>query len=417
VARRHADLYRRILRREASLTEKGEAGTDRPLRVVVVGHTAQLSGGELAISRLISAMPSVDVHVVLAQDGPLVDVLESAGASVEVLPMGERARDLRKDRARIGGAPLHAALATMTYTLKLARRLRRLQPDLVHTNTLKAALYGGVAARAVGVPCLWHVRDRISEDYLPRSAVTLIRLAARFLPTEIVANSRTTLATLRLRDAPLSRFVYDGVATTKVPSQVGLTEADSGKNHTTRNRFRVAMVGRLSPWKGQDVFLKAFAEAFAGGVEEAVLVGSAMFGESEYEQHLIELVAQLGIGDRVEFRGFVHDVPQQLTGVDVLVHASVIPEPFGQVVVEGMAAGLAVVAANKGGPAETITNEFDGLLVPAGDVNALAEALQRLAGDGELRQRLGNNARVTAKKYMPEVIAAQMLAIYARLTR
>jgi glycosyltransferase involved in cell wall biosynthesis len=76
-----------------------------------------------------------------------------------------------------------------------------------------------------------------------------------------------------------------------------------------------------------------------------------------------------------------------------------------------------VVAANKGGPAETITNEFDGLLVPAGDVNALAEALQRLAGDGELRQRLGNNARVTAKKYMPEVIAAQMLAIYARLTR
>ena len=83
-----------------------EAEEDRPLRVVVVGHTAQLSGGELAISRLIAAMPSIDVHVVLAQDGPLVDVLESAGATVEVLPMGERARDLRKDRVRIGGVPM-----------------------------------------------------------------------------------------------------------------------------------------------------------------------------------------------------------------------------------------------------------------------------------------------------------------------
>jgi glycosyltransferase involved in cell wall biosynthesis len=102
--------------------------------------------------------------------------------------------------------------------------------------------------------------------------------------------------------------------------------------------------------------------------------------------------------------------------VDALIHASVIPEPFGQVVVEGMAAGLAVVAADEGGPAETITNEFDGLLVPVGDVNALAEVLQRLSLDKELRERLGGNALITAKKYRPEVIAAQMLEIYELLT-
>ena len=90
VARRHADLYRRIVSKGSIAHGTiGERGS-RPFRVVVVGHTAQLSGGELAISRLISSMDSVDVHVVLAEDGPLVENLEHAGATVEVLPMAER---------------------------------------------------------------------------------------------------------------------------------------------------------------------------------------------------------------------------------------------------------------------------------------------------------------------------------------
>ena len=417
VAKRHADLYRRVLRREASLTGKGEAGEGRPLRVVVVGHTAQLSGGELAISRLIASITNaVDVHVVLAEYGPLVDVLERAGATVEILPMDKRARDLRRDRVRLGGVPLRSALATATYTVKLARRLRRLQPDLVHTNTLKAALYGGVAARTAGVPCLWHVRDRIAEDYLPRSAVTLIRVAARLLPTEIVVNSRTTLATLHLQDHRESRVVYDGVAT-EVPIPVELIDRDSECIHTPRDRFRVAMVGRLSPWKGQDVFLRAFAEAFGGGSEEAVLVGSAMFGEEEYEEALVDLVAELDIGDRVEFRGFRTDMRTELDRVDAMIHASVIPEPFGQVVVEGMAARLAVVAADAGGPAEIITHEVDGLLYPPGDVAALAALLRRLADDPTLRFRLGDQAVRTAEKYGPTNVAPQLLEIYQRIGR
>jgi glycosyltransferase involved in cell wall biosynthesis len=417
VAQRHVGLYRRVLQREASLTGKGEAGADRPLRVVVVGHTAQLSGGELAISRLIASITnSVEVHVVLAEHGPLVDVLERAGASVEILPMDNQARNLRRDRVRVGNVPLRSMLATAIYTIKLARRLRRLQPDLVHTNTLKAALYGGVAARAAGVPCLWHVRDRIAEDYLPRSAVTLIRVAARLLPTEIIANSQTTLATLRLQEHQWGRVVYDGVATV-VPSPVELVDRDSECTRPPRDRFRVAMVGRLSPWKGQDVFLRAFAEAFGGGSEEAVLVGSAMFGEEEYEEALVELVAELDIADRVEFRGFRTDMRTELDGVDAMIHASVIPEPFGQVVVEGMAARLAVVAADAGGPAEVITHEVDGLLYPPGDVAALAAHLRRLAKDPTLRCQLGDQAVITAEKYGLANVAAQIVDIYCRVGR
>jgi glycosyltransferase involved in cell wall biosynthesis len=424
VARRHADLYRRMLQKEVSLTEKEvslteteEAGQGRRLRVVVVGHTAQLSGGELAISRVIATITNeVDVHVVLAEHGPLVDVLESAGATVEILQMPERARALRRARTRVSGLPLRSMLATAIYTVKLARRLRRLRPDLIHTNTLKAALYGGVAARAAGVPCLWHVRDRIAEDYLPRSAVTLVRLAARLLPTEIVANSRTTLETLHLGHSRGIRVVSDGVATV-VPSPIEPMDHDWEKFHAPRNQFRAVMVGRLSPWKGQDIFLRAFAEAFGEGSEEAVIVGSAMFGEDEYEQALVELAVDLGIAGRVEFRGFRTDIWTEFDQVDAAIHASVIPEPFGQVVVEGMAAGLAVVAVDAGGPAEIITHEVDGLLYPPGDVAALAAILRRLADNPTLRSQLGEQAARTADKYRSTSVAAQLVEIYQRIAR
>jgi len=416
VARNHIDLYRRLLQKHHQTTEGSETVDKRPIRVVVVGHAAELSGGELAISRLISAMANVNVHVVLAEEGPLIDVLEEAGATVEVLPMNEKARGLRKDRARAGGVPLDALLASVIYTAKLARRLRQLKPDLVHTNTLKSALYGGVAARAAGVPCLWHVRDRIAEDYLPRSAVKLVRLAARYLPTDVVANSRTTLATLHLPKPRLDRVVYDGVAGV-VPSQVvtspiDVTQWDLRQIDASRDRFRVAMVGRLTHWKGQDVFLKAFAEAFAGGPEQAVLIGSAMFGEDKYERHLVKLVSDLGIGRQVEFRGFQSDMKTELERVDAMIHASLIPEPFGQVVVEGMAASLAVVASDAGGPAEIITHDVDGLLYPPGDVRALATLLRRLADDPLLRQRLGNQAARTAEGYSIANVATQVVEVY-----
>ena len=82
----------------------------------------------------------------------------------------------------------------------------------------------------------------------------------------------------------------------------------------------------------------------------------------------------------MEFRGFRPDMGSELERVDAMIHASVIPEPFGQVVIEGMAAGLAVVASDAGGPAEVITHEVDGLLYPPGDVAALAVLLRRLGG-------------------------------------
>lgn len=389
VARRHIELYRRAM-------------GQRPTQVAYIGHTAELSGGELALARTLRALENVDAQVFLAEDGPLVDRLESVGATVEVLPMGERTRSLRKGSVS-RRLPLAAVADTVAYSVRLARRLRRLRPDIVHTNTLKAALYGGIAGRLAGVPVVWHVRDRIAPAYLPRSAVWLVRAASRVVPTMVVANSDATLATLGR--GPRRSAV--------VPSPV---EFPSIGEVTTRERedrpFTVGLVGRLAPWKGQDLFLRAFAAAFAGGEQRAVVVGSALFGEDEWAGSLPRLAGSLGIADQVEFTGFVDDVGSVYRGLDALVHASTIPEPFGQVVVEGMAAGLPVVAANAGGPAEIITNEVNGLLYPMGQASALAERLQALASSAALRRRLGDAGRQRAAVFEPCRVAAQMMTVY-----
>jgi glycosyltransferase involved in cell wall biosynthesis len=178
------------------------------------------------------------------------------------------------------------------------------------------------------------------------------------------------------------------------------------------DRLRVGIIGRLDPWKGQHVFLEAFAKAFPDGGADAVVVGAKLFGEQGYELELERRAAALGLEDRVEFRGFRDSVEEELRRLDVLVHASILPEPFGQVVVEGMAAGLAVVAADAGGPAEVVEDGVDGVLCPPGDVDALALALQRLAADPDLRRRLGDAARERAKNFTPARIAPQVMAVY-----
>jgi glycosyltransferase involved in cell wall biosynthesis len=114
----------------------------------------------------------------------------------------------------------------------------------------------------------------------------------------------------------------------------------------------------------------------------------------------------------VEFVGFTEDVLAILGAVDCLVHASTVPEPFGQVVVEGMAAGLPVIASNEGGPAEVITDGVDGLLCPPGDPSALAALLLRVAADPDLRSRLGAAARVRTVQFTPERVDRKIMRTY-----
>jgi glycosyltransferase involved in cell wall biosynthesis len=373
-------------------------------RVLYIDHVAKLSGAEIALSRLLPELQSdVDLHVILGEDGPLVERLSADGISVEILPMPSAARDLRKDRIKPGSVGASSIVATGDYIWRLRKRIRSLRPEVVHTNSLKAALSGGLAARLAGIPVVWHIRDRIASDYLPVTAVRSIRLASRLLPSAIVANSRSTLETLPAHRR--SAVVADSV-------DVAPASVTDGAPLRADRPYRVGMVGRLAPWKGQNIFLEAFSRAFPSGRSEAWIVGSAMFGEDGYAGRLRDLTGRLGLEDRVVFRGFRDDVWGELAQFDTLVHCSLTPEPFGQVIIEGMSAGIPVIAADAGGPAEIITNGVDGLLTPPGDIEALAQAMRTVHDDPALRRALSTDGQKTALQYSPQRAAAQILAVY-----
>jgi glycosyltransferase involved in cell wall biosynthesis len=399
VAERHRELY------ADAVNPSGE----RRLRVVFLGHVAQLSGGEIALVRLIGALHEVDAHVILAEDGPLVGRLLAAGASVEVLALRERTRDLRKDRVGPGTLPFSAVADVAAYVPRLARRLRAIRPDIVHANTLKAGIYGSLAARIARVPSIWHVRDRIASDYLRPTTALILRLLIGHLPRGVIANSQATRATLR--SAPERTAVVYSIVHDPITSPVA-SPKDAGEG-----RFVVGMVGRLAPWKGQHVFLEAFARAFGAGSEVAVIVGEAMFGEAEvrYADELRESAQQLGIAERVDFRGFRDNVWAELSRMDIFVHASLSAEPFGQVVVEAMLAGVAVVAAASGGPLEIVTDGVNGLLYPPGDVDALAAALRRLRDDDVLRSELAASALTRAQAFSPAAAADLVMSLYRQV--
>ena len=395
VAERHRAIVRRAVTR---------SGARDRLRVVYLDHVARLSGGEIALLRLLPHLDRVSPHVILAEDGPLVGRLHLAGISTEVLPFDDRARHLRKAAVDGRGVSPQVAATTAAYVMRLAVRLRQLQPDLVHTNSLKAGVYGSLAARLAGIPVIWHVRDRIAEDYLPLPAVALVRRMSRDLAAAVVANSRSTMETLAAPSRPV--VIYSVLP--EVMSDVPL------RDRVTGGPLTFGIVGRLAPWKGQDLFLRAFARAFPDGDERAVVVGAALFGEDTYAQGLVGLAESLGIADRVELRGHREDVWDELSRIDVLVHASITPEPFGQVILEGMAAGVPVIAPRAGGPAEILRHEVTGLLYEVADVDELTAAMLRMR-DERLRERLSAAARADLGPYSPPVVAAELQQLYARV--
>jgi glycosyltransferase involved in cell wall biosynthesis len=366
-----------------------------------------LSGAEIGLLRFVQATHGVvSSHVVLAEDGDLVGALRDAGARVDVLALEEGARSLRRSELALGRRQLAAGGALGRYILALRALLRDVRPDLVHTVSLKAGVYGSTAARLGGVPVVWHLHDHLTAGYLPARAIAPMRALAGWWPSGLLVPSRSVLATVGRRRS--------GLLTDVLPFPVPLPEA------AVEPREEVAvvgMLGRITPWKGQDVFLEAFAQAFPAGDVHARIIGNALFGETDYEQELHAQAARLGIADRVEFTGFRTDVDAELRRLDVLVHASVLPDPLPGVVLEGMGMGLPVVAADAGGNPEHVVDGVNGLLHVPGDVADLARALRRAAGPITDRAALGRAARESAHRYAPETVVEQILEFYAAVLR
>ena len=387
-----------------------------PMRVLFVNHTARTGGGELALRLLIRHLDRsvVRSQLLLFEDGPIADILRRE-TEVHVFPLSEHIRETRKET--LGAISIQHLLKLSflpVFVARLSRKIVRLDVDVVHTNSLKADILGGIAARLAGKRVVWHVRDRIADDYLPSTTVRIFRRLARFIPHAIIANSQATLETLCLTNQTGQKSSKHSA--TVVHDGFDFSELSSSENLPHRG-LTVGLVGRISPWKGQDIFLRAIQMIHRDfpGVRFQI-VGSALFGEEAYADHIRTLCTKLDLDGCVEFCGFVRDIQRHISTLDILVHASTLPEPFGQVIIEGMAAAKPVIATRGGGATEIVVDGVSGLLVPMRDAEMLADALRKLLSDSAMRERIGSAGRRRVEEaFRIESTAAKVSRVYSDL--
>ena len=359
-----------------------------PTRALFVLHTAAPSGAELAALRLMRALAmlgTVDVEAAYSEDGPMLVRTREAGIRATLLVGGFRSRTMTiQTRNVLRFATGLVRLVQLGW--QLGGLARRTGASVLVAESTKALLMAAVASRRARVPLVWHVHDRVSQEYFGRLLVIAVRALGWVSGAGYIANSRSTLdqlVTWRRR----TLVAHPGIE---------CVESRPRDPQRPPDRTVVAVVGRLTPWKGQDVFLRAAAELRVRPAR-ILLVGGTFFDEEPYRAELEQLADRLGLP--VTFTGHVDDPVEHMRRADILVHCSVLAEPFGQVVVEGMAAGCAVIASGPGGPAEIVEPGVNGLLVDGGDRQQLTAALDRLIGDRELRERLAYGGTVRAERF------------------
>jgi len=167
----------------------------------------------------------------------------------------------------------------------------------------------------------------------------------------------------------------------------------------------VGLVARIDWWKGHEYFLEALAEVVKAknNIKGLIIGGLAELNyesSSRYRDKLHSMVTYLGLEKKVVFTGHRSDIPDLVAALDVVVHASSTPEPFGLVVIEGMAAGKPVVATDAGGVLDIIEDGINGLLVPCKDSKAMGKAILLLLSDHDKAVRMGHSAKqMVAKKF------------------
>jgi glycosyltransferase involved in cell wall biosynthesis len=361
----------------------GRYGADRQLHAIATGLDPQ----------------RYRAVVVLAEDGELADDLRAAGVEVLVRHLAV----LRRALMTPTGLPRVAARATAD-ARALARLVGEHDAALIHTNT-SVTLGGMAAARIARVPHVWHVREIYSDFARMWPAFRRLLLSADALPCV----SEATRA--QFEDAPSARVLHDGLAIE--PRRADRDTARSALG-IPGNPFVCAVLGRISPWKGQEVLIRALAQpALERRNAIALVAGAAWAGEEKREGELMGLAAQLGVERRVHLLGFRDDPETVLGAADVVVVPSTSPDPLPNSALEAAAAGCCVVASDLGGLPEIVRDGETGRLLAPGDPAALAEALAQLASAPSEIERLGRAAAADVRaRFTREALLERVQALY-----
>ena len=386
------------------------------------------------IGTIRQAYPDWPLHVISGDEGPLLQKVRALGATCETLAFPEAIRSFGESRsngppqvasvtktklAQRIGRPIRwglAGVATLRYGWRLRRRLAALAPTVVHTNGMKMHLLGALA-RPKRSALIWHLHDYVGS----RAAMKplLRRFSSRC--ALVIANSRSVADDVRavLSSGPPVETVYNTVNLAVFEPNGPRLDLDAlaGMPPPSPGTVRIGLVATFALWKGHEIFLRAAAATT--GRKRFYVVGGQIYATADSQRttgELRALVDSLGMTDRVGFTGFVDDAAAAMRALDIVVHASTEPEPFGLVIVQALGCARATIISAAGGAKELIEPEVTALSHSPGNVDELKAAINRLSDDLDLRTRLGGAGRLdAAKRFGHDRLAREIVPLYERV--
>lgn len=330
---------------------------------IFVSHTNKPGGGELALRRYLAAT-KLPVRLVTMEPGGVWEGLDC---------------DIVVAKSLIG---LRRVLAGHT--------------GLVVGNSMRAAFFLALTMPRRARLVYW-VRDGLLSSAMSTLALWLTRSVTARRTSHFIANSEWTAETVcrALGVSPEAVHV--------VPSMCGVGPTVEPVRTEPHQPLRLLYLGRLSPWKAPHVAVRSLKHLRARGVAvRLTIAGAPLFGEQGYEQELRQLIRD---EPEASVIGHVEDIRALLAAHDILVHCSVSPEPFGQVIVQGLAAAVPVLATGHGGPMDVLSGAPESLLYTPGDEEALASSVLRVLADYEA---ISDWARQRARVYSDEQVLVRM---------
>lgn len=347
-------------------------------RVLFVDHTTVMGGAELSLARFLRSPEGSTCSVAF---------LTPRGSEAWDLPNSVRVAHTEGTAGRTGIRALVRELSAI---------IASFDPAVVVANSFSAAQYLAFVPKRRR-RYVYFLRQEALPEGLTKPKDLLNRAFVLRRYDRFFANSDWTASTLPAsvdrRKIVISRPI-SGV----------LSDSAEAKRFGS-DPTRMLTLSRLSPWKGVHTAIEAVRvlEVEAPGSVSLTVAGGDLFGEEEYSARLRELAE----GADIEFVGHLSDTKPLLRQADVLLCLSTTPEPFGQVVIQGMASGCIVIATDQGGPREIIHDGLNGFLVPPEDPSAVAGVIASLRNDHARAAAVADAARARAKDFEDSVTVPQ----------
>jgi glycosyltransferase involved in cell wall biosynthesis len=378
---------------------QGAPAIKKKLRVTHLTPSGEIGGAESVILDCIGVgdgWPGAETSVVTLSAGPFVAAVERLGATARVVETPATlgaVGDSFASRASVVRSLVTAVWTFPAFFRRFSAAVAAMLPQLIHSHGIKTHVLGALLPRHA--PVVWHLHDYLGSRSVSSRLMSLLarRCTLAIAVSESVARDARLCLPARLplvvvhNSVDCDRYRPDGPAL-DLDALSGLPAAPAGT-------VRVGLPATFARWKGHDTFLEAIA-LLGSPVVRAYVIGAPVYRtrHSQWSQaELLASVTTLGLDGRVGFTGLVRDMPAAYRALDVVVHASTRPEPFGLVIAEAMACGRALVAAPTGGAAELFVDGEHAIAAASGDAASLASALARLVSDPAERASLGRRAR------------------------